>query len=176
MSYRGCIPYGYGIDLAKSYLEKDLWVGLAGGGITWVDEEATPYPSRTFTTFSDLEALVYIDKKRLVRLNPLGEIEADGVRFSYVNPNQDISNLVTQEAFYLYLEASIPTDSILPTDTYKLISLLYDVEFTTPPIKEKYSIIQSTTVMNYKVMWLGTSLALELNLSERKLQFIRPFK
>lgn len=174
MEYRGCVPYSYGIEIAKEFLSKDLWVGLGGGSIVWVDLPP-PYPSRTFTEIQDLETVVYIDRKRLVRLDPLGEIEAHGTRYSYVNPNQAISTLVTQEAFYLYLEASIPIDSILPTNTFKLISILYDLDLTITPLKEKYYITQATNITDYKLIWIGTIAPLELNTVEKRLQFIIPF-
>lgn len=176
IGYKGVIPHSYTIAKAKEYLLKDLWVGIAGGSVSWASNANPPFPSKSISIIQDLEAVVYVHTKRLVKLDSLGSITVEGIRYSYVNPSQSTESLVAQQGFYLYLEATIPTDSSLATDLYKILSLLEDVNFINPqPNKEKYEIINASQIVSYNPIWIGTVAPLSLNANELKLQFIREF-
>lgn len=161
------------INLAKYYLNKDLWLAFGGSSLVWSNDSLPPYPSENTNNFSDLRGLLYLDIKRLVFRDEQGGIVTQDSRYSYASSTEPIQTLIDLNAFYLYLEATLPTNSVLVGETFRLLGIAEDVSLSVSVNLSKSTFVDSGNVVAYNLNWINTVSSFTVSNSEQKFQFIR---
>lgn len=169
--------HAHSINLAKEYITKPLWIAFGGSSFAWVDDNNPPYPSLDINKFTDLTGLLYVDIKRLVSKHPSGSIVTKEGRYVYADSSLSTQNLINSDAFYLYLEGTLPIDSPIVNQTFRLLGLAENVRLTNP---SSYSLakglfIASDEVIDYDLSLVSSVPAFTVNNAEEKFQFIRRF-
>lgn len=164
--------YAGAIDFARYHLGKELWLGLAGSNLTWSGDP--PYPSPNINSLLDLRGLLYVDIKRIVKPDPIGSIVTSTGKYSPVDPNEDTQVLVSTNSYYLYLEATILSNSILNGETFRIVSLVANAFFNTSlPTLNKGVFMDVSTITDYDVLWINTVEAFTVTNNLKRLQIVR---
>lgn len=168
--------HSFSINIAKSYIDKEIWVALGGGTLTWADNQNPPYPSLSINKFNDLIGLLYIDVKRLVSKDPTGAIKTQDGSYTYADSFLSTEDLINRQAYYLYVEATVQPESSLDGQRITLLGLAENVVFKsgTTNIRKKYLYINAEDVLDYNLSLVSTVPELIIT-SEQKFQFIRRF-
>lgn len=167
--------YASSVNIAKSYINKELWVVLAGSTITWADEANPPKPSPSISKFSDLRGLLYVDIKRLVIKNIAGSIKTQNHSYIYIDNNLSTEYIAKREGYYLYTEATLPYNSNLVGESFRLIGLAENVVTTNTSPRAKGLFIEAELITGYDLILIDAISPLTITESEHKFQFVRRF-
>jgi len=168
--------HGFSINLAKSYLNKELWIALGGGSLTWADNTNPPLPSMSINKFTDLIGLLYIDIKRLVSKDPTGSIKTNNGSYTYASNSLSTEQLIERQAYYLYLEATVEPFSNLEGQKVTLIGLAENVVLNNSNnfIRKKHLYIPSEAIVDYDLTLVSAVPEMYIT-SQQKFQFVRRF-
>lgn len=161
------------INLAKHYLNQDLWLAFGGSSLVWTNDSQPPYPSENINNFSDLRGLLYLHIKRIVFKDDLGNIITQDSRYSYANPTLTTQQLLDTNAFYLYLEATLPINSALVGETFRFLGIAENAVLSVSPNLSKGTFVDAADIISYDLAWINTVSSFTVLNSEQTFQFVR---
>lgn len=167
--------YTSSVNIAKHYLNKELWIALGGSTITWADDANPPKPSPSINKILDLRGLLYVDIKRLVIKDIAGSIKTQNNSYIYIDNNLSTEYIASREGYYLYTEATLPANSNLVGESFRLIGLAENVITTNTETRRKGLFIEAEDITDYDLTLIDAISLLTITESDYTFQFVRRF-